>query len=285
MAIKIGQIRKNNSTSYLEDLNYTITTFESEGISGNKFQDFAIQGTFALGETYYIRLRVKRIDINKNMGSISGAGDNDPHNLNVDIRLYSENSSSSSYQTIGDPVLIQPFASKDSDNELTIEKEFIDWCYNNLTSDSPSDEAKAYLDSLKAAYNKKAEAQQNVAQGINSEFQTIELVFTPYRTCQVLVFQLRRVAYDYNTEPRIIELLESDTPDIARVNKNILSRQALKIGVQSRPGTLVIINDEPMRIGKSGVLEINNGITVYSVGFAAPNKNIDDFILDYIYEE
>lgn len=281
MAIKIGQIRKNNSTSYLEDLNYTITTFESEGISGNKFQDFAIQSTFALGETYYIRLRVKRIDINKNMGSISGAGDNDPHNLNVDIRLYSENSSSSSYQTIGDPVLIQPFASKDSDNELTIEKDFIDWCYSN----SPSGEIKTYLDSLKVAYDKKAEAQQNVTQGINSEFQTIELVFTPYRTCQLLVFQLRRVAYDYNTEPRIIELLESDTPDITRVNKNILSRQALKIGVQSRPGTLVIINDEPMRIGKSGVLEINNGITVYSVGFAAPNKNIDDFILDYIYEE
>jgi hypothetical protein len=44
-----------------------------------------------------------------------------------------------------------------------------------------------------------------------------------------------------------------------------------------------------MRIGRSGTLEINNGVPISYVGFVAPNgsdaTNIDKFIFDYAWDE
>ena len=60
-----------------------------------------------------------------------------------------------------------------------------------------------------------------------------------------------------------------------------------KIGIQSRPGALFCVNREPIRLGRSGVYEINNGTQISFVGVMAPNGDdttkIQDFILDYAY--
>ena len=64
---------------------------------------------------------------------------------------------------------------------------------------------------------------------------------------------------------------------------------AVQIGIQSRPGSLFIINQEPIYLGRSGVYEVNNGTIVTSVGIAAPGgvdvSKIQDFILDYAVNE
>lgn len=58
-----------------------------------------------------------------------------------------------------------------------------------------------------------------------------------------------------------------------------------KFGFQSRPGTLIVVNGEPIRVGRSGIYEINNGTKIKSFMVAAPGRNIDAFLLDYLYEE
>ena len=123
------------------------------------------------------------------------------------------------------------------------------------------------------------------ASAIRTTKQVVELIFTPYITSTQIVLELRRVGYDYNNSgtARIVSVDQSNY-DAAIIN-NILPYSCDKIGIQTTPGSLVIINGEGMRVGKSGVIEINSGIAINSIGFAAPNNGINDFILDYIYTE
>lgn len=292
MSIKIGQIRKvNDSSTYLTEVPFSIGSYQIAGIGNQTFQDFAIIATnnFQLDTTYYVRVKIQRIDINENMGNVTEAGDNDPHNLNLDIRLYTDYNEANGYQTIGEPILIEAYSSGESSASMEQEKDFIDWCQECETDGNPAitENAKDYLDALIASYKQKIENINSTEDNITIPEQTIELVFTPYKTAKCLVFQLRRVAYDYNVQARTVSLYENTTgqttKEVSSV-KNILPQSVVnKIGIQSRPGTLVVINQEPMRIGKSGTLEINNGIAINSIGLAGPAKNINDFILDYTY--
>lgn len=61
-----------------------------------------------------------------------------------------------------------------------------------------------------------------------------------------------------------------------------------KIGYQGRPGSLIVVNQEPIRVGRSGIFELNSGLKIKSFKLAAPNgaknvENIDAFLLDYAY--
>ena len=68
--------------------------------------------------------------------------------------------------------------------------------------------------------------------------------------------------------------------------KNILDLQsgqvAIKIGVQSRPGQMIVVNKEPIRIGRSGIYEINNGLQVNYFSIIPDNNIIPNFIVDYV---
>ena len=62
----------------------------------------------------------------------------------------------------------------------------------------------------------------------------------------------------------------------------------IKIGVQGRSGLLMDINGEPIRIGPSGIYEINNGYKINYMGFILQDSpstadGKDYFILDYQY--
>lgn len=290
MAIKVGQVRKNSGTNYITGISHSFGTFDVTGIGNQVFSEFAIMGNFAMDTTYYVRLLVNRIDINQSMGDTTEAGDNDPHNLNIDIRLYTDNNQNSSYQTIGEPILIQPYFNEDTITILESEASFIKWCDACIADGQPAIPAAAqeYYTILRELYESKIASDTGRQSNITIPYQTIELVFTPYQNSTCLVFQLRRVNYDYTIAPRVLSVVEqtvspSTKRDVARVN-NILPKSLVnKIGIQTRPGTLVAINQEQMRIGKSGTLEINNGIPITSVGMIAPSNNINDFILDYTY--
>ena len=67
------------------------------------------------------------------------------------------------------------------------------------------------------------------------------------------------------------------------LNTSIENKGTLKqIGVQGPPGLLMSINGEPIRIGRSGLYEINNGINTTFIGFIV-EADEKYFILDYQY--
>ncbi len=79
--------------------------------------------------------------------------------------------------------------------------------------------------------------------------------------------------------------------DVSILNNIMPTNQSswLKIGYQCRPGALIVINGEPIVVGRSGIYEINNGMQITSFMIASPgghNSNkIDAFLLDYAYDD
>lgn len=57
-----------------------------------------------------------------------------------------------------------------------------------------------------------------------------------------------------------------------------------KIGFQSRPGTLIVINNEPIRVGRSGTYELETKIQNFMIATTSTD-NVSPFLLDYVYEK
>lgn len=62
-----------------------------------------------------------------------------------------------------------------------------------------------------------------------------------------------------------------------------------KIGVQTRPGVLLVVNRQPIRVGRSGIYEIYNGINIFQIAIITPGAStdytkMDNFIIDYAYQ-
>ena len=131
------------------------------------------------------------------------------------------------------------------------------------------------------------------------EFADVEFVFTAAADFDAIVFELARVAGGV-TEPVIVY------QELSSIG-NILGRDiAVKMGIQSKPGLLMCINGQEIRIGRSGIYELRNGVvkgTQFSVISPAeeesyPNvivkstclfdsnkyRSITPFTLDYVYE-
>ena len=124
----------------------------------------------------------------------------------------------------------------------------------------------------------------------------IELPFSPIADCRVIAFVIKRTSID-NPTPRDNVVISNG---ICGITQNLLPQDtiALRIGLQAKPNTLFIVNNEPIRLGKSGLFEINNGVKIASVGVLAPGC-IDDpeddtdtpgdavefFLIDYTYDE
>lgn len=264
---KIGQLRKDNSTSYLTDIDYKITTVQTPGLSEAVFNDFAIQANnnFTPNNIYYLRFSVRRIELDdarfKDEGG-TGVGINDPRQLTINLELF-------------------------KDNILPQSKEYARGTYQIIKSNIAVE-----------AHTPKSEKIKT-----NNKYFTYEIAFVPNASYPYLGFILNRTRYDYLDAPRNIrrkqagdiysaddvEIDLNEKGDLSIVN-NILPRSSVdKIGIQTRPGSLVCVNQEPIRIGRTGTWELNNGIPISFVGFAAPNgsdnKNIDNFILDYSWDE
>lgn len=278
MAKKVGQILFEGS-GYLTQKSLTFATTTTV-VGNTNFRDLVIKlangENFTQGTPYYLRLDINRINVNENYGNVT-PGSNDPHVQNIECKLYSTDGAS--YQTLGELLVIEPYQDI-NDSSTDNEAEFLTWCASQDTS-SMSEGASIYYQNL---INQHANG-TNYTSAIRTTKQVVELIFTPYLTSSQIVLELRRVGYDYNNSStaRIVSVDQSNY-DAAIIN-NILPYTCDKIGIQTTPGSLVIINGEGMRVGKSGIMEINSGIAIDTVGFAAPNNEINDFILDYIYTE
>ena len=149
---------------------------------------------------------------------------------------------------------------------------------------------------------------QPMQDGLN-EWYDIEFIFTPAANFDTILFELDRIKIDFTGESRVPVILYQE---LSLINNLITSQigevELLKIGAQARPGLLMCINGEEIRIGRTGIYEIKNGIiniTFFSVCAAADEKEeidlnqidtskcifdtqkvrtIDAFTLDYMYE-
>ena len=129
--------------------------------------------------------------------------------------------------------------------------------------------------------------------GNNSDYSIFELILSPNdnHIYNQVYFELNRELIDYNTLNQdgtygrriviTVDRFDEIYNIIDYLQTSIDNKNALKqIGVQGPPGLLMSINGEAIKIGRSGLYEINNGINTTFIGFIIEN-NEKYFILDY----
>lgn len=123
--------------------------------------------------------------------------------------------------------------------------------------------------------------------GEDNPFYTYSLIFKPNSNYNLLIFELQKTAQDYtNPGTRKWKSIDYSINGIICRLENIISRTYSKIGFQSRPGELIAINGSPIRVGKSGIYELDNGTPISRVMIAPNAQNqIDAFLLDYMYND
>ena len=271
MAYLVGQLRKINEgqQTYMKPITVESTTINSpntfelnnQGQNNNDFTDFALKGNFQFGKVYYLRFRVHKIPQYFYSGRLSS--------------------------------LINDFEAADILSVNLILK--------NIDQD---EENIGNFTVPKAVWNQK------------SQYVSYSFVFTPSKNYDTLGFRVNRVSYDaiYASSNTARTWLTDDPTDVTmkqretRDGKKDISTQGPRIeinelcelqnivteangwnkfGFQSRPGSLIVVNKQPIRVGRSGIYQINNGTKITSFMIASPggsvNNKIDAFLLDYAY--
>ena len=129
---------------------------------------------------------------------------------------------------------------------------------------------------------------------------TFDIVFTPNSTYNLIVFVLARTTEDYNiTEDsqygRIMDITvnKNDIYLMTNIINTLASTYELtrliRIGVQGPTGLMMSINGEQIKVGKTGIYELNDvNIKITYLGFALKENALnvdgyDNFILDFEY--
>lgn len=129
---------------------------------------------------------------------------------------------------------------------------------------------------------------------IEDDWADFEIIIAPNKTYGQLYWDLRRtISNDYlSTSDMQVEGAIGRKMTIVinqfAIIKNIVKdiNKIVKIGVQGPPSLLMCINGEQIRIGKTGIFEINeDNVSISFVGFIPKVKNdiLEYFIMDYEY--
>lgn len=129
-------------------------------------------------------------------------------------------------------------------------------------------------------------------------------VFTPRKTANFLVLRLTRtvtqattsvihhLVKENNAQPQNIDAINSTEGlgiyklrELVNENNDQASSW-IKLGFQSRPGTMIVVNKQLIRVGRSGIFQLDK-VEVDSFMLASPHGSdwttIDAFLLDYAY--
>ncbi len=132
---------------------------------------------------------------------------------------------------------------------------------------------------------------------------TFEVIISPNSTYNQIVFDLDRTSIDLkeaNQEKedvvgRVMNIEVNDFYAIHNIIEDLSSNlnysdleELAKIGVQGPPGLIMCINREQIRIGRTGIYELNNGMKIQSIGFVLKKSDFyldgtDYFIMDFQY--
>ena len=136
-----------------------------------------------------------------------------------------------------------------------------------------------------------------VASGTGTVY--FEAILSPNATYNQVLWELQRTALDYNmlnadgTSGRVMDVVDYTYTRLIDVLATLKStypgmKYLTKIGIQGPPSLLMCINGEQIRIGKTGIYEINNGIKITSISFVPKTSTLssdglDYFIMDFEY--
>ncbi len=175
---------------------------------------------------------------------------------------------------------------------------------NNQNSYYLQFEVKERIDSAQKFYLKlKNKTQSEDNEQLIEEFNVpagngvryFEITFTPNATYNEILWELQRTALDYQLDygrlmnitvksfTRLINIISTLKQTYSNMN------HLTKIGIQGPPSLLMCINGEQIRIGKSGIYEINNDvIKITSISFVPKqatftSNEVDYFIMDFEY--
>ena len=262
---KVGQIRQTpddnnvnlNASNYFTRIscgNITIQT--TSPFDNTKFLDFALKinsnnennTTFQQTETYYLRVIIKKANIYKVQSQTNSSIDNNVLSYKLKLR----NSTNTKYQQLISNFRVPSAVSDDQD-----------------------------------------------------QYYTYSLIFKPNsNNYDSILFELDKNSYDYLNRDgsggwrNWLNILEGEEGNETLANidydedgilcslNNIIqgNKKLSKIGFQSRPGELIAINGYPIRVGKSGIYELDNGTIISSVMITPNAQNtVDAFLLDYMY--
>ena len=77
-----------------------------------------------------------------------------------------------------------------------------------------------------------------------------------------------------------IDLLDDNAP-IGAFTPEVTKPILYKLGIQASEGTIVKINNIPVKIGKTGIYELDNIVDVKTLVF--PNGADENTIIDFVY--
>ena len=126
-----------------------------------------------------------------------------------------------------------------------------------------------------------------------------EVILSPNATYNQVLWELQRTALDYrmlnadDTYGRVMDIVDytyTRLIDVLTILKSTYTgmEYLTKIGIQGPPSLLMCINREQIRLGKTGIYEINNGINITSISFVPKTSTLssdglDYFIMDFEY--
>ena len=133
-----------------------------------------------------------------------------------------------------------------------------------------------------------------VEPGNATEGNIYEIIFSPNSAYDNIHFSKERAIEEYSLinedgtygTPLKIEVLNLYEINnvISHLDSAIENKGRLKqIGVQAEPGLHMCIDGESIKVGKSGIYEINNGISIQFLGFLIEPNDNKFFLLDYQY--
>lgn len=275
MAYLVSQLRKNQGTTYMSTVSVSASIISSPNTFGGdtNFTDFALSGSFQSGKVYYLRFQIHQIPKYFYSGSKTAAQvamyGADADNLNLQILLKNNG----------------------EDDEETYPPEIIGTCTVPTALETQSEKYSSYsfvfspsknFDRLGFRINRVSFDAINVSSPrnwlIDSTTDVSGLRYTGSGQTQIMVSTIG---------DRIV--FSGENADVCTLN-NLVNQQSgwLKIGYQCRPGSLIVVNGQPIRLGRSGIYEINNGTIIQNFMIASPggsdSSKIDAFLLDYAYK-
>ena len=145
-----------------------------------------------------------------------------------------------------------------------------------------------------SADNEQLVEEYRVSRGVGTVY--FEVILAPNSTYNQILWELQRTALDYRminidgSYGRVANVVidnYSRLIDIITVLKSTYTNleYLTKIGIQGPPSLLMCINREQIRLGKTGIYELNNGINVTSISFIPKDSvnGLDYFIMDFEY--
>lgn len=115
---------------------------------------------------------------------------------------------------------------------------------------------------------------------------TFYYIFVPDRNSNAITIEIQRNLLDIENGPRSFSIGTNGLTLSSLTELKTDGGYWNKIGFQSKPGTLIVVNKQPIRVGRSGVYQLDNKTKITSFMIAPISGNtVNSFLLDYAYQD